>query len=75
MNSGDYLVDEHVVGGVGAIGIDFGETGSTNFFIEAAYDSAEATFSGTRIDDNFEPIQTEDTILLNGFTLTLGARF
>ncbi|MCG8051637.1 MAG: hypothetical protein AB2729_12490 [Candidatus Thiodiazotropha taylori] len=74
-NSGDYLVDENTVGGVAAIGIDFGEAGSTHFFIEAAYDSAEATFSGIRINDNFEPVRTEDTILLNGFTLTLGARF
>jgi hypothetical protein len=74
-NSGDYLVDENTVGGVAAIGIDFGEAGSMHFFIEAAYDSAEATFSGIRINENFEPVRTEDTILLNGFTLTLGARF
>jgi hypothetical protein len=75
LNSGDYLVEENSVGGIGAIGIDFGEAGTTNFFIEAAYDSAKATFSGTKIDQNFELIETEDSILLNGFTLTLGARF
>jgi hypothetical protein len=75
LNSGDYLEDENVAGVIGAIGIDFGRPGSTNFFVEAAYDSAEATFSSIKLNDNYDPIRTEEDIVVSGFMLTLGVRF
>lgn len=75
MNDGDYLNDEQAVGAVGAIGFEIGGPISTSFFMEASYDSAEATFSDIKLDENNDPIRSEEDILVNGFMLTLGARF
>lgn len=75
INDGDFLKDENAVGAIGAIGLEIGHSLSASFFVEASYDSAEATFTDIALDDNFEPIRTEEDIIVNGFMLTLGARF
>ncbi|MES9989981.1 MAG: outer membrane beta-barrel protein [Candidatus Thiodiazotropha endolucinida] len=75
INDGDFLKEENAVGAVGAIGLEIGHSLSASFFVEASYDSAEAIFTDIALDDNFEPIRTEEDILVNGFMLTLGVRF
>jgi hypothetical protein len=75
VNDGDFLNDENAVGAIGAIGLEVGHSLSASFFVEASYDSAEATFSDIELDENLDPIRSEEDLLLNGFMLTLGARF
>ncbi len=75
INDGDYLKEENAVGAIGAIGLEIGHSLSASFFIEASYDSAEATFTDMAFDENFDLVRTEEDILINGYMLTLGVRF
>lgn len=44
ISDGDYMTEDPGFGLLGSIGIEFGKRGSISGFIEASYDTAEATF-------------------------------
>lgn len=75
ISDGDYLKEEADFGGVLALGMEFGSSGSTKFFMELAYDTAEATFSTAQNSTYFVRRASEEDIEVSGFQLTLGARF
>jgi hypothetical protein len=74
ISDGDYLKEEADYGGVVAVGLESG-SGSTKFFIELMYDTAEATFSTAENSTYLVRNASEEDIEVNGFQLTLGARF
>ncbi len=75
INEGDYVAEKAKLGVLGALGLEIGNPGSVNFFIEAAYDSAEATFSTDEYDSYWVRNESEEDIRVDNFLLTLGVKF
>lgn len=74
-NSGDYLKDKAGVGAVGAVGMEIGRPGSPSFFVEAAVDTSEATFSTSQSNSYMVTHASEEDIAVSEFLLTMGVRF
>jgi hypothetical protein len=75
ISDGDYLKEKAGVGAVGAIGLEIGNPGSPSFFIEAMYDTAQATFSTAQSNSYLVRQFSEKEIAVSDFLLTLGVRF
>ncbi len=64
--SADNTDDSSAVGGVAALGIEFGGGNAVQFFMELAYDSSEFTFNGRNGEEKMSPQE---------IMFTVGARF
>jgi hypothetical protein len=75
INDGDYVKERDTVGAIGAIGLEIGDPYRASFFIEAAYDSAEALFDTSESNSYSTRNESEEEILVNNFLLTVGVKF
>ena len=71
-NDGDYVDTSAGFGLIGAVGFEIGKRGRTSFFIETAYDTAEATFKGTSYQNGKEK---QEDIKINGLMISIGVVF
>jgi hypothetical protein len=74
ISDGDYLKEEADTGGIIALGMEMG-SGSTKFFAEVMYDTAQATFSTSENSTYLVRNASEKEIEVSGLVVTLGARF
>jgi hypothetical protein len=75
INDGEYLKKRAGAGVIGAIGLEIGSPKSASFFIEAAIDTAESTFSTAESNAYVVRQASEEDIAVNDFLLTMGVRF